>query len=318
MKENITAPILVIGFNRPHCIKKIIEQLSTFEPTNLYFSIDGARPHKDGEYELVEEVIALTKTVTWECNVHYNYHKKNVGAEINVSSAISWVLETEPYVIVNEDDIYAPYAFYKFVQEMLIKYMDDERIGMVSGDNFTPMKMETDYTFGKYGHTWGWGTWNRVWKDFNLYEELSDDVLDFEYLKPQCASEEIASRVLRNLQTQKLKGKGNITWDHMFSYLRYKKGYLSIIPQYQLTSNIGIVGLHYSGYTLEQFTKVKEDFIANTHPQEVTHNREYDIHHFYHYVNPSFIRKVYRKLKTLYLAKFVYNKKYQQEFFGFE
>lgn len=56
MQEKISAPILVIGFNRPHCIKKIIEQLSKFEPANVYFSIDGARENKPGEDKLVEEV----------------------------------------------------------------------------------------------------------------------------------------------------------------------------------------------------------------------------------------------------------------------
>lgn len=186
MKEiKIDVPVLVIGFNRPEVICQSFEFIRQAQPAKLYVAIDGPRADKEGEADLVEEVKAIVQQVDWECETHYRFHTENKGAEITVSSAIAWVLKQEEYVIILEDDIIAPMAFLRFAQEMLIRYKDEPRIAIVSGCNFTPLSTpnDKDYFFAKYGHSSGWATWRRVWKDFDLYREIKKEHLKLKFLK---------------------------------------------------------------------------------------------------------------------------------------
>src|SRR5690554_2335775 len=118
--NKITTPILIISFNRPDIIKQTFEYIRKAKPTKLYVAIDGARREKEGEEKLVGQVKAVVENVDWECETHYKYNETNKGAEVTVSSAISWVFETEEYAIILEDDIVAPMSFLNFAQEMLI------------------------------------------------------------------------------------------------------------------------------------------------------------------------------------------------------
>ncbi|MDZ7721973.1 MAG: hypothetical protein U5R06_03875 [candidate division KSB1 bacterium] len=63
---------------------------------------------------------------------------------------------------------------------MLIKYKDDERVGTVTGSNFTPIPVpgDTDYFFAKYGHSLGWATWKRAWDTFDLNVQFPKTLID--------------------------------------------------------------------------------------------------------------------------------------------
>ena len=315
MKE-IQVPILLIGFNRPHYIRKIINQLSIIKPQKLYVSIDGARVNKPNDIKLIEDVKSIVKNINWACETHYLFHENNVGAEVNVSNAISWVLKNEESVIVNEDDILAPYSFYRFMQDMLIKYKDDDRIAMVSGNNFTEnYKMKQgDYCFAKYGHIHGWATWKRVWEKYDLNEDIKDEYLNIDYLKRNTANDEIAYRSLQIFQLIKVN-KAYQTWDYMFSYFRMKNGLLSIIPQKHLTCNIGIYGLHHNEFNCTyHMKKTDENFIALKHPHNVIWDKSYDIYHYNRYINPSWLQKKFIRIKSRFLSFFKYNKNYINKF----
>lgn len=316
--EEIKVPVLLIGFNRPKCIKKVMERLTIVKPQKLYVSIDGARKERKGEDILVEQVKQIVKNISWNCDVRYQFHEGNVGAEVNVSSAISWVLENEEYVIVNEDDIYAPYSFYKFEQDMLFKYRDDTRIGMVSGNNFTPIsdrKYKNDYLFARYGHICGWGTWKRVWKEYSLDEEIDNRYMNLSFLETVSANKRIAQQNLDFLSAMRLKGKGKNTWDYMFWYYRLKHDYLSVIPRVNLVSNIGIEGLHQQSFSLFNFLYADEKFEAMNHPPQVCWNRDYDIYHFEHHIAPSKMYQYWKGVKAFYIRKTKFNQRFFNEFF---
>ena len=119
--KKITVPILLIAFNRPDTSEIVFQKIREARPEKLYVALDGARSHKIGEDKLVEKVRQIVSNVDWPCETHYKINEENKGAEITVSSAISWIFETEEYAIILEDDIVAPLSFFKFAEEMLIK-----------------------------------------------------------------------------------------------------------------------------------------------------------------------------------------------------
>lgn len=314
--DKITAPILLVAFNRPHCIRKVMQQMEKIKPTKLYFSIDAARDGRQGEVVLVEKVKTIVKNITWECDCHYRFHEKNVGAEVNVSTAVKWVLEENEFVIVNEDDIYADCSFYKFAQDMLLHYKDDERIGLVSGLNLSPVsKNQKDvYYISRSGHIWGWGTWKRVWDKYSLNEEIKESNLSISKLEEYYHSKEMALNTRRILLNQAEKGVGKVTWDYMFWYHRIQQNYYAIVPNKNLVTNIGVEGLHASGLALTHFTERSSDFSIESY-KEFEWSVEYDHYNFKNGSNRTLLKKVFNRIKLMYLKTFKYNNRYLDTFY---
>lgn len=288
-KYKVTIPVLLIGFNRPDIIKLNLENLSQFSISKMYVAVDGPRSHVLGEDRKVNQVIDLVKKVDFCDEIEYRINEVNKGCEITESSAISWVLEKEEYVIVLEDDIIVHESFFRFMDEMLYRYKDDDRIAMVSGCNYTPMEFpdNADYCFCQSGHIWGWGTWRRVWKDFNLYENIDSKYLSDSFLIAHSANKAIAKWTKLLYMEMKSKGRGNNTWDYMFSYFRVTRGLLSIVPKSHLTSNIGLFGLHAKGETKGHNMIIDDDFVVKVHPESVYWFKDYDIYHFENWLKQS-------------------------------
>ena len=307
VKQIINVPILIIGFNRPDVTAKTFEYIRAAKPEKLYIAIDGARPEKPGEEKLVEEVKTILQNVDWPCETHYKFNKINKGAEITVSSAISWVFETEEYAIILEDDIIASLSFLKFAQEMLEQYKNEEKIWAVSGINFTPFPTNdgADYFFAKYGHTWGWGTWRRVWQNFDLNTIVDENHLKRSFLKEITNSKKELEHYRKKFKKIKRNGKGKSTWDNIASYIHRTNKLLYIVPRVNLISNIGVYGLHAKGKSENHFREYDEKFVVKNHPKEITCNLEYDKYHFENYINKNkkslfkrIIKKMIRILNT--------------------
>ena len=295
--NNIHVPVLLIGFNRPEIIRQSFEYIRAAAPQKLYVAIDGARKQVEGEDQLVNKVRKIVQNVDWQCETHYRFNTENRGAEVNVSKAISWVLEKEEYVIILEDDIIAPVSFFNFVQEMLIRYKNEERVGLVSGCNFTPMPEYDgpDYFFTKYGHTGGWGTWRRVWKCFNLYATVHDKHLKTEFLKTICYNKKEINFYKRKFSAIQKKRPGESSWDNIANYIFWVNHFINIVPKVNLTTNIGTYGLHAKGMTEIHFITFDETFNVSRHPDQIIPNIKYDIYHFNNHIYKG--RSTLAKLK---------------------
>ncbi len=283
----LEAPVLMVAFNRPDTTQNVFQKIREARPQKLYVAVDGPRSNKEGEEQLVEEVKEIVKAVDWPCQTQYRFNETNKGAEVTVSSAISWVLENEEYVIIIEDDIIAPLSFFKFAQEMLKKYKHEERIATVTGSNFTPIPVSgnIDYFFAKYGHSWGWATWKRAWEGFDLNVEIPEKHLSLSFLKTITTSKTEAKYYKKLFSRLQKNGAGDNTWDYIGLYRHRINDSLSIIPRVNLTSNIGIYGLHARGKTEHHFRAVDEEFKVQNHPDRIECFENYDKHHFKTYIN---------------------------------
>jgi len=294
----ITAPVLLIAFNRPDTTSKVFQKIRQAEPTKLYIAIDGARRNKTGEEKLVEQVKNITKNVDWECITYYKFNENNLGAEVTVSNAVTWALENEKYVIVLEDDIIAPFSFFRFAQEMLEKYHDNSQVSIVCGTNpLLKIKSENDYFFTRYGTSWGWATWKRAWNDYRLDEEISMEIVN----KKRFPSRREYKYHVKLFYNLKSKGKGNINWDYMFYYYNIKNDFISIMPVVNLCSNIGVFGLHARGRNKTHFRPVDDKFIALKHPTSVEVDQKLNLYLFnkHRYPRFSLVKLLLRKLTLI-------------------
>jgi hypothetical protein len=311
MEVIISVPVLLIAFNRPNTTKIVFKTIREAKPMKLFVAVDGPRDNKEGEADLVEEVKQIVQNVDWDCETHFRFNNKNLGAEITVSSAITWSLEKEEYVIILEDDIVAPLSFFRFAEEMLMRYKYDERIGIISGNNFTPiaLKDNSDYFFAKYGHSWGWATWKREWDGFDLNTEVKDDHLKHRFIRSISNSREEARFYKRYYKNMKKRGPGNNTWDMVANYINRVNNRINIVPRVNLTSNIGIYGLHAKGESVFHNIPFDENFKIINHPDKVEINVEYDKHHFKEHIlkhQKNICQRIINKISRTILGRNVY------------
>ena len=238
-KKKFDTPVLFIIFNRPETTKKVFEAIRKYKPTKLFIAADGSRRGKQGEVERCVEARKITEQIDWPFEVKRLYRDKNLGCKLAVSSAIDWFFKNVEDGIILEDDCLPNSSFFRFCENMLDIYRNDEKVMCISGDNFLPKKMQkkNDYYFSKYVHIWGWATWRRAWKNYDV------NIKDWPEIKKKGTINKYFDNFLEKTYWQTLfdavyRGKIN-TWDYQFVYHIWKTGGVSVMPNTNLISNIG-------------------------------------------------------------------------------
>jgi hypothetical protein len=306
--NKLTVPVLLVAFNRPNTTEKVFAKIRDAKPSKLFVALDGPRDNRQEDIKLVNDVKKIVKKVDWDCEVKYKFNTYNLGAEVTVSTAISWALENDKYVIILEDDILAPMSFFKFAEEMLIRYENEPKVGMVSGCNFSPLEREgqSDYLFSKYGHIWGWATWKRAWEFFDLNINDFDETLRYKNLRSTCESFAETQYFIKRYKKMAKKGGGKNAWDYCWGYIHRTRKFLAIVPRVNLTSNIGIYGLHSRGKTHHHFRSYDKYFKVLKHPDEIAKDTEYDKYHFKNYIKKNKMplkKKIKNKLNRIFSQK---------------
>lgn len=165
-------PVLVIAFNRPDHLARVLERLREVRVGRLFVSIDGPRPDRPEDHTAVQECQDLVRGIDWTSDVHIQFHEVNLGCGAGVSSAITWFFTQVERGIILEDDIVADPTFFPFCHELLDRYQNDTRVFAVSGCNFVPREYLSNpgdaYRFSQVPHIWGWATWRRTWDQHRL------------------------------------------------------------------------------------------------------------------------------------------------------
>ena len=168
--ELFTTPILFMIFNRPDTTARVFERIRGIKPSRLFVSADGPRLQKPDEAEQCIQARAVIQKIDWECEVKTKFSDKNQGCKMGVNSAINWFFEHVDEGIILEDDCLPDISFFPFCQTLLELYRNDERIMHIGGSNFQDGKLRDDgsYFFSGINHIWGWATWKRAWKQYDV------------------------------------------------------------------------------------------------------------------------------------------------------
>lgn len=232
-------PILFIIFKRKDVALQSFKQIRKVKPRKLYIAGDGARKNIDKEDSAVEETRrAITDAIDWECDVKTLFQKDNLGCCLGVYTAINWLFDNEEQGIIIEDDCVMRDSFFPFVEEMLIRYSNDTRIGMIDGANYlSKIEIPFSYGFSRYKSTNGWATWRRAWKLMDLdmswrHSDFADSIIknmgykskDVKYWKYR-----IKAVDLNDVSA----------WDWQWYFTLSAHNMLGIYPKYSLTTNIG-------------------------------------------------------------------------------
>ncbi|HSD07317.1 nucleotide-diphospho-sugar transferase [Flavobacterium sp.] len=234
----VQSPILFLIFNRPKETQILFNAIREAKPKKLYVAADG--PRNNGNDDLVcKETKNILNQIDWECELITLFRDENLGCGKAVSSAITWFFENEEEGIVLEDDCLPSLDFFRFCDSMLNQYRLDNRVGHICGCNFQDgiKRGEGDYYYSKLTHVWGWASWRRVWEkyDFNmnyLERAIENDILS------SLTDNNVNKNLIYNAFVSTKAGKIN-TWDYQYFFSNLINGCLSIIPNYNMISNIG-------------------------------------------------------------------------------
>ncbi len=279
MTERFETPILLLIFNRPDTTGKVFNLLREINPAKLFISGDGARSNKTSEKGKVEQTREITKAIDWECDVKYNFSDINLGCKKGVSSGINWFFENVSSGIIIEDDVLPDKSFFGFCGNMLEKYKDDEQVMHIGGANFQDgiKRGEGSYYFSKLCHVWGWASWARAWEKYNVRIDDEETEID------NVLNNTFAEKGLRDYYRKyilRVKSEQLDTWDYQWAYSIWKNNGVSIIPNKNLTTNIGFGGD--ATHTLDIESKLSEMKSYNIgeifHPVSKDVNEEADIY----------------------------------------
>lgn len=296
--SNMKTPILFLIFNRLDTTKQVFESIRQARPSKLYVASDGPREERPDEIKVVQAIRDyITSSVDWNCELHTLYREKNLGCKHAVSSALDWFFSSEEEGIILEDDCVPEQSFFPFCQEMLERYRDDERVMMITGTNYLFLNNEMDdsYFFSKYYIIWGWATWRRAWKlyDINMTDwPTLQRNKQLEWIYPH----KLLVKIYRTMFQQAYVNEID-TWDIQWWYSCIFQNGLCLVPKYNLISNVGEIGHFASEGTYDEFIRMPTkpiDYKNLVHPIHVVENGIYD---------RITIERVYRNFKRRYVYK---------------
>lgn len=275
----LNTPIAFVIFNRPDYTRQVFNAICAAKPKKLFVIADG--PRATDEEAVCQEVRAIVEKIDWPCEVYRNYAEKNLGLKERFRSGLTWFFENVEAGIILEDDCLPHPSFFRFAEEMLEKYGNDERVMMISGDNFLPnLNVTTDsYFFSRYFPIWGWATWRRSWNKYDVNMRSWETQEKKNFIKEIYPNEPYMADHMKKIFDEILSGKLN-TWDVQWLYICLISNTFCITPKLNLISNIGIVGTHSAGGDVHD--RPTHDVYAGQfmHPTSVVHNAEYDHEYF--------------------------------------
>lgn len=281
MKSIGSTPVALFVFNRPQVTSQVYDRIRAARPSRILVVADGPRPTRPEDADLCTATREIVSSPDWPCELLTNFSHENLGNRRRLSSGLDWVFRLCSEAIVLEDDCVPCPSFFDFCSEMLSRYRDDTRIMHVSGDNFQDGRRRGNgsYFFSRYTLSWGWASWARAWRYYDVslsswpaayrerwLESILDDPAEIQYWEGTFDS----------------LYQGRIdTWDYQWLFACWRQSGLSILPNENLVTNIGVGvdATHFKEGHNTQGIPTRE-LGELVHPTEVLRDKEADRYTF--------------------------------------
>jgi hypothetical protein len=235
-----TSPILFLTFNRFDVTQRVFNEIRAIQPAKLYIASDGPRETRALEAAEVNRIRQyLTSNIDWPCELKLLFRDKNLGCKLGVSQAISWFFENEESGIILEDDCLPSQDFFRFCDELLEYYKNDQEIFMISGTNTqTVTPMTESYFYSAIGSIWGWASWRRAWKRYELNIKPKFNQENWKSITAHIGNTRTSQSLQFVIQCS-VVDKVASTWDYQWLFCTLLANGKCIVPSVNLISNIG-------------------------------------------------------------------------------
>jgi hypothetical protein len=165
------APIILFTYNRLTELQQTVNALKrNFLAPHSELYIFSDAPKKEHDIENVSKVRNYIHTIKGFKNITIYESPKNLGLANSVITGVTKIVSIHKKAIVLEDDLISSPNFLSFMNEALEFYKDCPKVFSISGYSF-PLRLPEndpfDVYFGYRASSWGWGVWERTWKNID-------------------------------------------------------------------------------------------------------------------------------------------------------
>jgi hypothetical protein len=273
-------PVILIIFNRPNATAKVFAEIAKARPKKLLVISDGPRIDHPRDKEKCQQARRIIEKVDWPCEVLTNYSDKNLGCKMRVATGLDWAFEIVQEAIILEDDCIPHPTFFRFCEELLERYRNNEKVALICGSNlfFSKEKNPYSYYFSVFPQAWGWATWRRFWVDYDVNIKKWPGLRDSNWLENILGDRGVFHNYWKNVFDRTYQQKTG-TWDYQLVFTAWIKKAFAIIPSKNLVSNIGFgqnSGTHIKSY--HKFSDIKASAMQFPllHPSDIFQDKKAD------------------------------------------
>lgn len=238
----LQTPVALVLFRRPETTRQVFEAIAGARPRRLFLIADAPRPGVAGEAEACEVARQVVERIDWDCEVTRDYAETNLGCGQRPATGIDAVFRAVDRAIILEDDAVPHPTFFRFCEELLERYAEDERVIQIAGHNFQfgNRRGADSYFFSRWNLCSGaWATWRRAWKLQDMTLAAWPELRETTWLE-DIHGDRRAAEYWRLIFDRAHREVGRSDyWDFQWTFACWAHHGLTAIPNVTLASNIG-------------------------------------------------------------------------------
>ena len=237
--QPLNTPIAMVIFNRPDRARQVFARIREARPRKLYLLADGPRDSVPEDEPSCAEARAIAGEVDWDCDVIREFSDENLGCGGRIASGLDRVFEECEEAIVLEDDCLPHPTFFRYCEDALKRFRDDDRVFAVLGGKYPcePRTAPYSYRFSRMFNSWGWAGWRRAWQSIDF------SMADYPAFKAEGRIESYSRSALETRffmnGFEQAWTKEIEPWDWAVMFAAYIRRQLTIMPDRNLVSNTG-------------------------------------------------------------------------------
>ena len=265
-------------WNRIDVVKRTFKVIRKAKPKRFYISSDGANNAKDKK-KIMYIRNYVEKNIDWDCKIKKIYFKKNLGPKLALPTVINKIFLIEKKLIIIDHDCLCDNSFFRFMDELLELYKNESKVKAISGNYLCKnlLSFNCSYYFAQHPIIFGWGTWRRAWKEYDIKMKNFNNFNSFFWLFIFFKFNIVKTIYFYNKFKLTKSNKIN-TWDYQLLYSIWKNNGVIIKPTVNVSKHIGWGPQAYHGKHKDDLADIKINKIKFPlrHPKNLEVNKQAD------------------------------------------
>ena len=254
----VTAPVALFAYNRPEHVRRTLASLQAcdgFGEGPLTVFCDG--PAAETDRARVERTRRVIEEVVGDV-ADIRLADRNQGLASSIIAGVSELVERHGRVIVLEDDFELAPGFLRYMQAGLDRYADDPRVFQVAAHMYDVPEFagRTTALLLPMSTTWGWGTWERAWKQFDAQATGWEAILSDRSLRRRFNLD--GAFDYATLLRRQMEGRRD-SWGIRFYWSMFRASGIALFPPRTLVHHTGYDGSGTHGRALFRRTPTEFD-----------------------------------------------------------